>query len=128
MKDEDKSWMTSNFQKSVVESVERNDRRGMGVIEERIAQSSEADRAYDRVKEIVGHEDEVLPKNRVKLTLASAERMSLYQQILDRLEVGKPNHRIAQDVVDYVLKFLGEKEKTANTKGATKGPIFRRSE
>jgi len=124
----DSPFIKSNFQKSIMGAVERHENRAQGVIEERCDQASEAEKAYGAIKAMVGSEDEVLPKNRVKLVLGSSERMSLYHSILDRLEVDKPNHRIAQDVVEYVLEFLSEKEKTANSKGAAKGPIFRRSD
>lgn len=120
--------MKSNFQRSVMEAVDRHDDRAMGIVEERAAEAPYAEKAWAVVKEIAGHEDEVLPKNRVKLVLGTAERMSLHRQILDRLDAGMPNERIASDVVAYILEFLSDKEKTANTKGAKKGPIFRRSD
>ena len=124
----DSEFIQSPFQKSIMGAVERQENRAQGIVEERVNNASEAEKAYAVIKEIVGNEDEVLPKNRVKLVLGTAEKMSMYHQILDRLNAGMPNERIAHDVIEYVLGFLSEKEKTANAKGAKKGPIFRRSE
>lgn len=124
----DSEFIKSNFQRSIMSSVERQESRAMGVVEERVDQASEADKAYGAIKAMMGDEDEVLPKNRVKLVLGTSEKMSLYRNILDRLNADTPNERTAHEIVAYMIGFLSDKEKTANSKGAKKGPIFRRSD
>ena len=113
------SNIKSEFQRRAVEAAQRN---GIGSSEER----DSTDEAYNRLKAMLGSDGS--PKKDVKMKLNAEEKVSIYQDVLDRLQANKDPRDIARDVVASFEEHLQEKQDESTGKKGPKGPIFRRSE
>jgi hypothetical protein len=109
----------SSMQQGLLDAMERHDQ---GVNPDR----DYAGESFEAIKECLGHEDEITPFKKINLTLSTQQRYDIHRYVMDQMQSGAPPHEAANKVVQAVNEFLEEKQEAHNTKGAAKGPIFRR--